>query len=473
MSLISRLVAGVAGAVASELRSDAGPAAAAPSTVGAWQMHLDGMMNFLSGIGGAGDKGKAVRWVRTTPLTEPELDAMYVDSWLARRIVEELPYDCTRLGWDCDVEGDEQEGDPFDALFDAMRVPQLMQEAMASARLKGGAGIVMGIVDGHDSFEPVDESAIKGIQWMRVADAYELVTLEWQNDPEKPGYAQPKLYQYTPADGVGQSIRVHASRVLTFQGPPRPKRYRELLPGWGDSVLQQAHEQIARFEAAEGGIGHLLAEYEVGILRVTGLQQAQQMGGSGAAGKLMERMGMLNMYKSITRMLVLGDGETYERSTAALSGIADARDRLAATVAGAAHMPMTRLFGQAPGGLSTDDKSGISNWDDYVAAHQKQHLEPPILRLCELLAAAGLVDVPEGAAVRVNFRPLRMPTEKEKADTRFVHAQADKLHWEMQVLDETELREYAYGQGYSNRRGVLDRTRRQAIAAANDDIGAA
>jgi hypothetical protein len=209
------------------------------------------------------------------------------------------------------------------------------------------------------------------------------------------------------------------------------------------------------------------------VLKVTGLQQAQSMGGSGASTKLMERMQVMNLMKSFSRLFVLGDGETLERSTATLSGIADARDRLAATVAGAAHMPMTRLFGQAPGGLSTDDKSGVSNWDDYVAAHQRQHLEPAVLRMCELMVAAKMVTVPEDAAVRVKFRPLRTPSEKEEADTRYVHAQADKLHWEMQVLDETELREYAYRHGYSNRRGLLDAARRRQLAAEGADIGGA
>lgn len=475
MSLISRLVAGVAGAVAPLPHADAAQVQSAEGTAGPRfdGINLDSLVNLLSGLGTVLDKGIAGRWVDTAELTEAALDVMYRDSWLAQRIVDELPYDATRLGWECDVEGDGQEGDPFDALFDEMNIPQLMQEALRAARLKGGAGIVLGLMDGQEAHLPLDSAALKGIQWMRVADAYELQVTAWQTDPALPGYAEPSMYQYSPADGVGRSIRVHASRVIPFQGVPRPKRFRQVLPGWGQSVLQQAHRQIERFESAEGGIGHLLAEYEIKVLKVTGLQQAQSMGGSGAGTKLMERMQVMNLMKSFSRLFVLGDGESLERSTATLSGIADARDRLAATVAGAARMPMTRLFGQAPSGLSTDDKSGVSNWDDYVAAHQRQHLEPAILRMCELLAAAGLVDIPEGASVRVKFHPLRTPSEKEKADTRYVHAQADKLHWEMQVLDETELREYAYGQGYSNRRGILDATRRRAIAAESADIGGA
>lgn len=467
MSLLSRLTAAVAGALP-QTRTDAQPAS--PVAAGPVS-RLDGLINLLSGIGTTQDKGRAGRWMLSRRLTEYELDTMLVDSWLARRIVEELPYDCTRLGWDCDIAGDGEAGDPFRQAFDDLGIAQLMQEAMAAARHKGGAGIVLGLEDGLETWEPLDLSRLRNIQWMRVADAYELTTSAWQTDPTLPGYALPREYQYTPADGVGQSLRVHASRVITFQGAARAKRFRQELPGWGESVLQQAHIAIERFEAAEGGIGHLLAEYEVGVLTVAGLQNAQTMGGSGSGGKLNERVSLLNMHKAITRLLVLGDGEKYERSTAAMSGIADARDRLAATVAGAAHMPMTRLFGQAPSGLSTDDKSGVGNWDDYVAAHQRQHLQPAILRMCELVAAAGMVDVPEDASVGVTFRPLRTPSEDEQASTRLKQAQADKLHWEMGVLDEMELREFSYARGYSNRRGLLDAAARRQLANETADIG--
>lgn len=463
MSLLTRLSTAVAGALVPQPRTDA---AVEP------QSRFDSLVNFLSGIGTGADKGRAAQWRNTPRLDEVQLEVMLRDCWQARRIVEELPYDCTRLGWECDIEGDGQEGDPFDPLFDELDFANVLNEALCAARLKGGAGIVLGLEDGQAPEQPVDMGQLKGVQWMRVADAYELAVLRWQNDPTLPGYALPDLYQYSPADGVGQSLRVHASRVIPFQGASRPKRFRADLPGWGDSVLQQAHDAIARFESAEAGIGHLLAEYEIGVLTVTGMQQAQSMGGAGAAGKIVERMGLMNMTKSITRMLVLGDGERYERSTASLSGIADARDRLASSVAGAARMPMTRLFGQAPGGLSTDDKSGITNWDDYVAAYQRRHMEPAILRMCELLMAAGVVDAPEGATVRVSFRPLRTPTDAEAADTRMKHAQADKIHWEIGVLDETELREYGYSRGYSSRRGTLDAAARRRVAGETADIGA-
>jgi phage-related protein (TIGR01555 family) len=472
MSLLSRLTAAVVGTfTATQARGD--------TAVTSNDSRFDSLINALSGLGGEGDKGQAGRWEHSQPLTEHELDAMYRDNWIARRIVEELPYDCTRLGWQCEVvqeDGDaDTPTDPFRELFSEWGVATRLRRAMEKARLKGGAAVVLGFDDGQEMDEPLRESDVTGLSWSRVADAYELSVIEWETDPKQPNYAEPRLYQYSPSDGAGtKALRVHRSRLLVFQGPERPKWNQAELPGWGDSVLQQARHTIERFEGAEQGIGHLLHEYETGVLTVAGLQNNQVHGGSSASEKMLGRMGLLNKMKSVTRMLVLGEGETFSRSTSSMTGISDARDRLAGSVAGAAHMPVTRLFGQAPSGLSTDDKSGTRLWDDYVEAHQRQHLEPAILRLCEIVIAAGLVDAPESASVEVHWTPLRTPTDKERAETRKLDAEADQIHFGLEVLDPDEIRAHAYASGgYTSRRGVLSRQERERLAAENADLAEA
>ena len=71
--------------------------------------------------------------------------------------------------------------------------------------------------------------------------------------------------------------------------------------------------------------------------------------------------------------------------------------------AGAADIPVTRLLGQSPAGLSATGESDTRNYYDMIAARQEVELRPRLERLDRLVLHSAGVD-PE--ALTFEFRPL-------------------------------------------------------------------
>jgi hypothetical protein len=133
-------------------------------------------------------------------------------------------------------------------------------------------------------------------------------------------------------------------------------------------------------------------------------------------------------------------------------------------------MPATRLFGDAPGGLSTDNESGRSNWNARVEAAQTHIYEPAILRLAQLMRIAGEVSLPQDATVAVKWRPLSDTDPKVEAETEKLQAEADQIYWTMQALDEMEIRQSRFG-GTTGSIRLMDQQQRAQAAAETGDIG--
>ena len=93
--------------------------------------------------------------------------------------------------------------------------------------------------------------------------------------------------------------------------------------------------------------------------------------------------------------------------------------------AGAADVPVTRLLGQSPAGLSATGDHDTRNYYDMIAARQELDLRPRLERLdaC-VLASAGV----EADALSFAFRPLWQLDASEKAAVALSKAQATAVY---------------------------------------------
>ena len=77
--------------------------------------------------------------------------------------------------------------------------------------------------------------------------------------------------------------------------------------------------------------------------------------------------------KSINNLLLLGDGETWARERIDFGGLPDMVRTFLQVAAGAAGIPVTRLLGQSPAGLSAtgdSDTCGLSVFSRPRADHR-------------------------------------------------------------------------------------------------------
>ena len=114
-------------------------------------------------------------------------------------------------------------------------------------------------------------------------------------------------------------------------------------------------------------------------------------------------------------------------------GWSDIYDRIAQMFAAEAEMPVTKLYGQAPGGLSTDDASAWRNWSKTVSTYQRNELSRVYLQILSMVLGSSMG--PSGGKVPdnlgVKFEPYEVPSQKEDADTVAV--------WTKTVIDLTTM----------------------------------
>jgi len=422
------------------------------------QMRADGLSTVLAQY-----QQTAGRLSPGSPDNELTLDLRFCDSLfranrIAQRICTVLPGECTRKGWEVTYGDDAPEGDPLGSEFVRLGLAELFQHADILARKDGGCALFLGIDDGRRQDEPVDESAIQRITHATLIERWHCYPLSWEDRFDQPGFGEPLLWQVTPYSpgGAAKSSQgpagtqtgplaiVHKDRLIVWGGVWLPPRLRAYNAYHDDSVFQACWRPLMGYRSTMREIEGLVRSFSTGALTLRGLAQAAA---AGHGEQAFARLASLNVGLGMGGMALLDEGEKLEYATRSVAGLAELIGHQKEDLCAAAEMPATMLFGQSPGGLSTDDKSGARFWYARVADRQSTIYQPRLRRAGHLLAMAqqGPCQGIEPEGWDVAFRPLEQMTDAETAALRLAVAQADQLYWTMGALSETEIRDSRYG----------------------------
>ena len=361
---------------------------------------------------------------------------MFRSSWLAKRIVMTPADDMFRAGWELSWDGSDEDKAAGKAVMTAVKNLQLNQkgnEAASWGRLYGGTGIVIDIKGQVDWSKPLDLNSIKKgmLRSLHVLDRWRLApTGEIDYDRSSPNYGYPSFY--TISDQGDPRFRVHHSRVIRFSGEPLPYFLFTQNSYWQDSVLQHVAETIRDYDATLAGIASMVYEANVDI--ITSPQLAAMLASPDGEQKLIKRFGLAAMMKSMNHMLMLdggkgtadSKGEEYTQKTTQFSGLKDVVEKFMINVCGAADIPMTRLFGQSPAGLTATGESDIRNYYDRISADQEKKIRPGMEKLLEIVIRSTLGRMPDDVAL--TFKPLWQMSDTEKAEIELKRAQRDQIY---------------------------------------------
>ncbi len=92
--------------------------------------------------------------------------------------------------------------------------------------------------------------------------------------------------------------------------------------------------------------------------------------------------------------------------------------------AGAADIPVTRLLGQSPAGMSATGESDTRNFYDMICARQEIDLRPQLERLDRLILRSASVDP---SALTFEFRPLWQMDASASATVALQKAEPSQL----------------------------------------------
>ncbi len=416
-------------------------------------LRADSWQNMLTGHGTARDKTTFTMFQQDNQLDFPTLEALYHNEDLAARIVDAVPEQMFREGFEVQVEDDAEASEGIEQQLHELAATEVLEETAIWARLYGGGAAFVGAQDGREPQEALSEKTVRAVTFLQVIDRFSLWPNTWYSDPDKPKFGMPETYRiFTPTvAGVTPPVNViiHESRLITFPGARTSIRKRRVNFGWEDSVLQRPNQVLQQFGLSWAAATHLLSDAAQGVYKVKNL--LDMIAGQNKEA-LMDRMAVVDQTRSTARMLLVdAENEDFTRTPTPFAGVAEMLDRSMQRLAAAARMPVTVLMGMAPAGLNATGESDIRQWYDQIRTLQHHVAKPRVKRLATILMLAK--EGPTGGDVPnfgVHFKPLWQPTALEESQRRLAGAQADDIYLGYGVTLPEEVRESRFGgDGYS------------------------
>lgn len=412
---------------------------------------FDGWVNSLTGLGGWRDKAQAAVFARFGRSDDETLEAMYEEDDMAAKVAEAGPDHMLREGFKVVVEGEPETGPLMDEFLESLGGVTHITDALVWENVFGGSVNVLGLDDGRDVIEPLDEESIEGFYFINTLDRRDCIPVYWYSDPNSGKYGKPSVYRITyisqgmerPVPGEApkftkHTLEVHESRLLIYTGLRTTFRSRLRYNGWGVPLLSRLRVPLRGFHANWQSVENMMTDASQGVFKLKGLIEMIASGGMEA---LSTRMQFTDMTRSSARAIMVdADLEDFTRRDTSMSGLPELLDRTMGRLSGAASMPVTVLGGTSPGGLNATGASDIRNWYDVLAAMRTRRVKPKIKRM--VLLAFKCRKGPTGGRVPakwdIEFAPLWQETAKEKADTELTEAQADATRIQSGVITGAE-----------------------------------
>lgn len=387
----------------------------------------DGLVNFIAGLGTSQDKRSFTGWGIVIPKTRIELEAMYRSSWSAKRIVNMISDDMTGT-WREFAFGDSDENPQLEALQKAEKefcVQAKFNSGQRWANLYGGC---VGIIGTRDVSNPEDMAKPLNVEAVGKGDLkYFHIIDRWRVSPsgvmvsdlEDPAFGMPETYLIAES-----SVIVHHTRVVRFAGEELP--YFEWLRNgrWDDSILQHGFDAIKDYESITASIATMMFEANVDVIKSDNI--ADILSTNDGEAKLRNRFMAAQTMKSFNRTLLLDSGEEYEKKSNQFTNLREVWQQSGVNLCGAYDVPMTRFFGQSPGGLNSTGDGDLQNYYKRISSDREKKLRPPLEQFDEVFVRSVLGTVP--ADYSWTFNSLWETNDTDQAQIDYQNAQRDQIY---------------------------------------------
>lgn len=350
----------------------------------------------------------------------------------------------------------------------------VFNQALKYERQNGGGAILIGVDDGKPLTEPLDPKDVRKVTHLTAfTGGWDGEVVAWRpyNDPRKPKYGLPEIYQVrnlsvslarppAPGEGPVQQLvpqgpsgptifYVHESRLIVFDGKPVSRQARQEMFGWGDSVYTRVNKVLSDFDQTWGAVAILMQELSIWTMSIEGYTMSLVSRKPSDQDALLQRARDMHLMRGAARMNIIDSKDKVERTNVSLAGVAEILDGpLVRRLAAAADMPVSLLFGQVQGALGGDAGSTETRYFyDSVRSEQNNRLVPALEMLYEIVLRSKEGPTRGKVPERWNvvMRPLWQPTPQEKAQTRLTTAQADQIEISQEVVTPEEVAATRYG----------------------------
>lgn len=410
-------------------------------------MRMDAWYNSVTGFGTTRDKTTYGVAVAEPLLTLEECGALYNHSDMAASIVDIVPDDVYGQGFTVET-GDPDLDEVLKDKIDQLAVPERFADGLRWGRAFGGGAVLIGADDGRDASRPLAIERAEDIRYLYDFDRRALFPNTYYDEHGHPKFGQPETYfVWNDSPTAGRQIVVHESRLVLFGGATTGRRERMLNLGWDHSILQRCNEILRQFDTSWKSIEILLTDAHQTVLKMSGL--AEIIGAPNGLEALQRRATLMDMYRSVMRAVVVDAGtkedpaEELVRQQVSFDSIPQTLDKIMLRMSAAANVPVTRLMGQSPAGLSATGESDLRWHYGRMESERTRRQEPRVRKFVALWlqtrAGKEAAKNRDLKSLSIKWPSLWSESPLNEATRRKTLAEADAAHIVAQVFTPDEI----------------------------------
>lgn len=353
------------------------------------------------------------------------LTSMYRDNWIVQNIVQMVPTDVIRKWYEVSTAVDAEYIDRLIRLERKTQLRDRLIDGFSWGRLYGGAVGLILVKGQEDLSEPLDIDTVMpgSFLGLRILDRWSGVFPDDKLvvDPSDPDYGLPDMYSVRDASGTYE-VRVHHSRIVRFIGRKLPWLEQVAACYWGESEIEAIFNEIVRRDNVAANITALTFKANVEYREVEGLDQLMGLGNTEMQRRFWNIMQAQAIMRSSQGVSLINKGDAVHNEQYTFTGLSDVYDRVMMDVAGAARIPVTKLFGRSAAGMNSTGESDMRNYYDYIDGIRETQLRPVLDKLLPVMAMSAWGQIPDD--LDITFPPMQDADEGERAEIAAKKTQA-------------------------------------------------
>ncbi len=343
------------------------------------------------------------------------MNSLYRDNWVVGNIVSTIPEDMCKNWYQIKTDIDQKLLDRFARMERQTHLKQKIIEGLKWGRLYGGAAgliLVKGQTNDLDKPLNIENINVDDFKGLYIMDRWSGITpsMERIDDMCNSEYGSPKYYEIQ--DGDNRTVaKVHHSRIVRFIGRELPRYEKQAELDWGASEVETAYQEVIKRDNVSQNIASLTFKANINVYEIENLEQLFSIASTQAQKRFWDMMQAQSILESNLGVKLVNKGDTYKNQTYTFSGLRDVYEGIMMDLAGATHIPVTKLFGRSPAGMNATGQSDLQNYYDYVEQLREAQLRPVIEKLLPIMAMSTFGMIPDD--IDFVFNDIHNPSDQK------------------------------------------------------------
>jgi phage-related protein (TIGR01555 family) len=183
---------------------------------------------------------------------------------------------------------------------------------------------------------------------------------------------------------------------------------------WGTSEVELVFDELKKRDNTSWNIAQLVFLANLRVLKMSDLGELLATGNEESQKDLYNTIQAQNWLMNNMGMYLLNKEDDFQTHQYSFSGLNDIYESFMLDIAGAAEMPVTKIFGRSPQGMNATGDGDKENYYNTIEQKQTSQLEPALDKLLPIMYVSEFGAIPED--FDYTFNPIETPSEDKIAE---------------------------------------------------------